>query len=114
VSAGIKRRHWDSSCWQDLGMVDPHGPIDEKTFPAYAWPGGYPIAYVDPEDESEALCADTVREMVIAGEWPEGRTIDSQTYYEGPALECVCGKTIESAYGDPDAPDGAESEGFES
>jgi hypothetical protein len=111
VSVPIKRRHWDSSCWQDLGTVDPYA-VDDSTFITHVWPGGYPIAYVDPEDESEALCAKTVREMVEAGDWPEGRTIDSYTYYEGPALECVCGETIESAYGDPDALEDVDAEGF--
>jgi hypothetical protein len=91
----FKRRHWDSSCWQDLGaeLIE------------YVWPGGYPVVYVDPEDESEGLCAKTVREMIDRGEWPEGRSVDSYTHYEGPSVECTCGKLIEAAYGDPDAED---------
>lgn len=94
----MQRRHWDSSTWQDLGDVDP-----EVNLIKYVWPGGYPVVYVDPEDESEGLCADTVREMIAAGEWPEDKSVDSYTHYEGPPVECTCGKSIESAYGDPDA-----------
>lgn len=93
----LKRRHWDMSCWQDLGTVDAANIIE------YVWPGGYPVAYVDPEDSSEVLCAETVREMLEAGEWPEGKPVDSFTFYEGAAMECSCGKVIESAYGDPEA-----------
>lgn len=101
------RRHWDSSAWQDLGEVDPANLPDPVTdcggsLAAYVWPGGYPIVYVDPEDESEGLCADTVREMISAGEWPANRSVGSYTHYEGAPVECTCGKMIESAYGDPD------------
>jgi hypothetical protein len=92
----MKRRHWDMSCWQDLGETNAENLI------SYVWPGGYPVVYVDPEDESEGLCAETVREMVEAGEWT-AKTVDSYTHYEGPPVECSCGKQIESAYGDPES-----------
>lgn len=91
------RRHWDSSAWQQLGDTTA-----ENLF-SHVWPGGYPVVYVDPEDESEGLCAETVQAMLAAGEWPEGRTVDSYTHYEGSAVECSCGKQIESAYGNPNA-----------
>lgn len=93
----VKRRHWDSSAWQDLGEADPENPV---TMIKFVWPGGYPVAYVDPEDDSEALCVDTVIDMLRKGEWPS-ETVDSFTHYEGPALECTCGALIKSAYGDP-------------
>jgi hypothetical protein len=92
----MKRRHWDMSCWQDLGETNAENLI------SCVWPGGYPVVYVDPEDESEGLCADTVRKMVEAGEWT-ANTVDSYTHYEGPPVECTCGKQIESAYGDPES-----------
>lgn len=91
------RRHWDMSTWQDLGTV---GPDDELI--SYVWPGGYPVVYVDPEDPSEGLCADTVSAMLKAGDWPEDKSVDSYTHYEGAAVECTCGRSIESAYGEPD------------
>lgn len=96
----MKRRHWDSSSWQELGEF-----TSESKLVKYVWPGGYPVVYVDPEDESEGLCAETVREMITAGEWPEGKSIDSYTHYEGPSVECTCGAMIESAYGDPEDDD---------
>jgi hypothetical protein len=83
------------SSWQDLGEVTA-----ENLF-GHVWPGGYPVVYVDPEDGSEGLCAETVRKLVDAGEWPDGRTVDSYTHYEGSPVECSCGKQIESAYGIP-------------
>jgi hypothetical protein len=100
----IARRHWDSGAWQDLGSVDMGGSTeyDYGNMISHVWPGGYPVVYVDPEDESEGLCADTVREMVTAGDWPDGRSVDSYTHYEGPSVECSCGRLIESAYGDPE------------
>lgn len=91
----LKRRHWDLSAWQDLGDVNLAELI------SHVWPGGYPVVYIDPEDSSEGLCAETVCDMINAGEWPEGRSVDSYTHYEGSAVECSCGKSIESAYGDP-------------
>jgi len=112
------RRHWDMTAWQDLGEVSAVGAGAEKNprgadgeeegnLISRVWPGGYPVVYVDPEDESEGLCADTVREMIAAGEWPDGRTVDSYTHYEGPAVECTCGKIIEAAYGDPSGSEGS-------
>lgn len=91
------RRHWDFSTWQDLGTATPESIIDA------VWPGGYPVVYIDPEDDSEGLCAETVRAMLTAGEWPEGRSVDSYTHYEGAPVECSCGATIEAAYGDPES-----------
>jgi hypothetical protein len=96
----LARRHFDSSCWQDLGEVDPYHPGE---LIAHVWPGGYPVVYVDPEDDGEGLCAETVRGMIEAGEWPDGRSVDSFTHYEGDPFECTCGKMIESAYGNPGA-----------
>lgn len=100
----MRRRHWDASAWQELGEVDSSTTESEMngTIIALVWPGGYPVVYVDPEDESEGLCATTVREMIKAGEWPEGRTVDSYTHYEGAPVECSCGAMIASAYGDPE------------
>jgi hypothetical protein len=92
----MKRRHWDMSTWQELGEASPENLI------SHIWPGGYPVVYIDPEDESEGLCADTVREMLAAGEWPDNKSVSSYTHYEGPAVECTCGKQIEAAYGNPD------------
>lgn len=66
----------------------------------FAWPGGYPILYAD--DGGSTYCAecaaserdgDNIRGTLVHG-----------IHYEGPSDFCeVCGKEIESAYGDPDA-----------
>jgi hypothetical protein len=66
---------------------------DEKgNFPAYAWPGGYPIIYVT--DDADILCADCAAK--------EGDKFLADIHYEGPPEYCAdCGKEIESAYGDP-------------
>lgn len=71
---------------------------DEKGhFPAYAWPGGYPIIYItcDGGDVLCATCAD--REM---------EKVEADIHWEGPAYFCdECSKEIPSAYGDPDEPE---------
>lgn len=92
----VKRRHWDLSAWQDLGEAGADFG-SETNIIEFVWPGGYPVVYIDPEDDSEGLCAETVREMLAKGEWPDGKPVDSYTHY----VECSCGKQIESAYGDP-------------
>lgn len=88
---------------------------DEKgRLPAFAWPGGYPIIYVT--SDGEVMCADCA-----SGEnGSQARTVNGpddnprdgwfvnayDVYYEGPPEHCVhCGTEIESAYGDPDAPE---------
>lgn len=102
-----RRQHWDMSCWQDLGALMSGADGNLIT---HVWPGGYPVVYVDPEDESEGLCWRTVREMIAAGEWPDGRPVSSYTHYEGAPVECSCGKMIDSAYGDPDDQDDKSGE----
>lgn len=60
-------------------------------FPAYAWPGGYPILYLTNKDE--VLCPD------CANAEPESLAA-SDVYWEGPSIYCKeCNAVIESAYG---------------
>lgn len=60
--------------------------------PAYAFPGGYPIYYLDPH--GEVACADCASKESVHWNY-------SGIYWEGPAIECDgCSKLIESAYGD--------------
>lgn len=66
--------------------------------PIYAWPGGYPLYYMD--DNNLVLCPDCANK-------PEEEYSSPITRYdmhlEGPPLECEdCGAKIDSAYGDPD------------
>lgn len=68
-------------------------PID--AFPAWAWPGGYPLYYVD--HEGCFLCP-------ACANLPENRSliVDGEVLWEGPALVCDgCNSEIQSAYGDP-------------
>ena len=68
-----------------------------EPLPAYAWPGGYPLEYLD--DQGNVLCpkcADMHEEY-------NGTIIAVDAYMEGPPIQCDnCGEMIESAYGDPD------------
>lgn len=70
--------------------------------PAYTWPGGYPIIYLD--HECSVLCAQcATNSFKDEDERPEYKPVDSDIYYEGPTLQCEqCNADIESAYGDPD------------
>jgi hypothetical protein len=65
------------------------------TLPSFAWPGGYQLIYFDVH--MEVICPD------CANSYDERPNVDSVSLYqEGPAIQCdVCGKMIESDYGDP-------------
>lgn len=69
--------------------------------PAIAWPGGYPIIYVD--GQGSLICADCATKSLDDKDEVEGFKPEAfDIYYEGPALNCdQCNTVIESAYGDP-------------
>lgn len=69
--------------------------------PAFAWPGGYPIIYLD--KDCSTLCAKcATRSLDDADELPNFKPVAFDVYYEGPTLQCEqCNVDIESAYGDP-------------
>ena len=77
--------------------------LENGKLPAYAWPGGYPIIYLD--RENSILCAEcATKSHLDADEVPQYRPVACDVFYEGAPEECgQCGKQIESAYGDPDA-----------
>ena len=63
--------------------------------PAFAWPGGYPLLYLD--GENNTLCPDCANK-----EGYSSPVVAVDVYYEGPTLHCDdCSAAIESAYGDP-------------
>jgi len=76
-------------------------------FPAWAWPEGYPIYYLN--EEGDVVCPQCARneENYIVDLGPEDcakQIIAFDVYYEGPTLICCeCGTGIDSAYGDPEA-----------
>lgn len=89
---------------KELLAKDPDG--DDK-LPAFAWPGGYPILYYC-KDGTELCpdCANLALENFGVGEEDKPKLAD--VYYEGPSVFCGhCNKEVESAYGDPDAPEEA-------
>lgn len=78
-----------------LGMEVNRKPLD-----AYAWPGGYPILYLD--GGNDILCA-VCATKAAADEDPKMRPCAWQIHYEGESEFCAdCNVEIESAYGNPD------------
>ena len=73
----------------------------------YAWPGGYPVYTI--MADGELLCPDCARHFfrqIVRSTKDKARdgwqAIGAEVYWEGPAQQCAhCGKTLESAYGDP-------------
>ena len=61
----------------------------------YAWPGGYTVVYVDPEETGAylcATCASVYLPVPLAG-----------VFYEGPATCCAaCATRLEPSYSDTD------------
>ena len=78
----------------------PERNTDGK-LPAYAWPGCYPILYLD--QENSVLCAAcATNSLDDPDEVPQFRPVACDVYYEGEPETCTqCGTEIESAYGDP-------------
>lgn len=73
----------------------------DKGFPSFTSVGGYTLVYVA-NDES-LLCACCAAEEATEDGPPASPTV----FWEGPPEHCEgCNKLIESAYGDPDSPDG--------
>jgi hypothetical protein len=70
--------------------------------PAFAWPGGYPIIYID--SHSSTLCASCAQKSFDnPEETPAFKPCAYDIYYEGPIIQCDgCNTDIESAYGDPE------------
>ena len=81
---------------------------EDGTFPAYAWPGGYPIVYI--LADGETLCPKCANgengSIAYVGESPDGmeddqwKIVGQEVHWEGPAFHCAhCSAEIESAYG---------------
>jgi len=76
---------------------------DEKgKLPEFAWPGGYPILYLD--KENSVLCAKCANTLdTVEEDWSDDKPTAYFIYWEGPAEICEeCNCDIESAYGNPD------------
>lgn len=94
-------------------MCSKHSPIprsDDGTYPAYAWPGGYPIVYL--LADGGTLCpacangkngSDATEDPTADKQW---RLVGGDVYWEGSPMQCDhCSVDIPSAYGDPDDSD---------
>ncbi len=75
-------------------------------YPAFAWPGGYPIVYYTADNA--VLCPDCANgkngsEAGSKHEDPQWRLVACDVHWEGPPETCEhCNAQIESAYGEPD------------
>jgi len=70
---------------------------DDGTLAKYAWPGGYPLYYLDAN--GDVLCPDCAN----ANDEYNAPLAAAGIHWEGPAMHCDhCGAAIASAYGDPD------------
>lgn len=71
--------------------------VYDHFFYSYAWPGGYPMAYID--DRCNWYCPDCAKKVYIM----EGIELTADIYWEGPTVHCEeCNCEIESAYGEVD------------
>jgi hypothetical protein len=69
-------------------------------YPSHAWPGGYPIYYLD--SGANDLCPSCANKFMTHSYAPN-RPIAFDIHYEGSPIQCdECNAQIESAYGDPD------------
>lgn len=75
--------------------------LTDGSLPAFAWPGGYPIYYLD--SDNSVLCAKCATECLKPDTNDNMKPIACDVYYEGPTMQCdECNADIESAYGDPE------------
>ena len=66
--------------------------------PAFAWPGGYSIFYLD--HGGNVLCADCATASLRYND--DQTASDADVYWEGPTINCEeCNAPIDSAYGNP-------------
>lgn len=68
-------------------------------WPAFAWPGGYPVAYYT--QDNGCLCPKCATENLelTLGEDPQWKIVAAEINYEDPDLFCDhCNKRIPSAY----------------
>lgn len=82
---------------------------DDGKYPAYAWPGGYPIYYV--LEDGEVLCPACMNNengsIAYTGESPDSinnpgwHVVGNDVNYEDESMFCAhCNKQIEAAYGE--------------
>ena len=97
---------------RDLARLNHLHRDSTGKFPAYAWPGGYPMIYL--VDDGETLCpacangengSEASEDALPRSGW---RLVAADVHWEGAPVVCAhCGAAIESAYGDPTTEGGA-------
>ena len=88
---------------QRTGVAEPDAWSIPQPLPARAWPGAYPLAYMD--GDGDILCHECAESALDnIAEWPESAPLTCDVLWEGPDETCAeCGAIIPTAYGDPDA-----------
>ena len=78
----------------------------DGSLPWFAWPGGYPMLYLDAHNE--ILCPEcATRALDDPDEMDDWKPKWWYIHYEGPSDFCSdCNRETESAYGDPYAEEG--------
>jgi hypothetical protein len=75
-------------------------PMENGNYPAYAWPGGYPMYYLC--KDGGVLCPKCLNDnkaLINDPDEPEWYVLASDINYEDPDLYCDnCSERIESAY----------------
>jgi hypothetical protein len=71
---------------------------DDGQLTAYAWPGGYPVFYLD--KDNSVLCSDCARKSdQDEDELPQFKPVTADVNYEDSSLYCdQCNRQIEPAY----------------
>lgn len=89
------RQLWKSQLPKDLRDL---ADANDDTLPGFAWPGGYPMYYLDKDNGK--LCAKCAsRPDIDQGQLP----IAYGVHYEGESIWCEdCNAEIPSAYGNPE------------
>ena len=74
---------------------------ENGTLPEFAWPGGYPLFYLD--GENSLLCAKCATKS-LDDEIETFRPVACDVYWEGESMQCDrCNVEIDSAYGIPES-----------
>jgi len=74
--------------------------------PSFAWPGGYPLFYLDRKDN--VLCPKCSNEAKDP-DWPDDHPVAYAVNWEDPSLFCdACSDRIESAYADDESDESEE------
>lgn len=78
--------------------------MENGDYPAYAWPGGYPILYYTKDGGTLCpQCANDNKERINDPDDAQYYVTGFDTYDEGPDIQCDdCGTMVASSYGDPE------------